>query len=199
MDKLSMFLKDISEQLINEESIIDQYCRYEGREPIDAIIEKEERTEIVKVIEFLNKNMTESERMILYLYTVEGKNQQEIADIVGLSQKTISKKLDSFPVKFSKLLFTDASFDNFNIENSISVHEKEFVAHKPTPMGMPFEYFRSVNNGGRWGKKYGKKIWVSKEKCLLPEYFKSSFKDSKTVCTLDTSDRMCSKCTRKSS
>ena len=120
---------------------------------------------------------------ILSLY-IKNKSQKDIASICKISQQAVSKRLKGIPGKMKKYSVNGIPFfDNYRPEEFLVKYSK-LEAHAPTGCNFPHEYLQKINTGGKWGKLKGRKIWVSKHKCCLPEYFENSFRDKNTICTI---------------
>lgn len=80
---------------------------YEMAEPIgldDRIIEKEESfEELVKLYTAISK-LSKRHKMIIQLYYYEGKTQQEIADILGIKQHSVSELIERILLRLKKFL-----------------------------------------------------------------------------------------------
>ncbi len=59
-----------------------------------GLIENEEHTEEISKLHAAIEQLSERDRQIVQLYFFESKTQQEIADVLGVSQQAVQKRLD---------------------------------------------------------------------------------------------------------
>jgi predicted DNA-binding protein YlxM (UPF0122 family) len=185
MDKLSLLLNDIYDRFVNDEFLIEEYSKQEGRTPLDVIIEKESRMEILEALRLICNMLRGTDREIFIMYVIEGKTVEEIGYRFEVSHQAISKRLAKIRKNISRFIEKNGCkipfFDNYS-EGIKLVQEKEFEAGSPTGCGFPFEFLSKVNAGGYWGVTKGKPIYLSRTECKLQDYFIDSFHDNKTTC-----------------
>lgn len=190
MDKLQGFLLDAEDNLMDEESLVDHYVRKEGMTPLDVLVERESRLDIVHILRILKDSLDPIDQEILKLYAIEGKTFRTIAKILNMAPSSIHERWKSIPSKVNKLAEQIPYFDNY-MGKDFLIKNSTKEAGSPSGCGFQHEYFEHINIGGRWGKSKGKSIWISQDECRLPEVFQQAFGDDKTVCT------KCASCKRE--
>lgn len=195
MDNLSALLKDIRDNLASDERLIEQYIRKEGQTPLDVLVERESRRDIVELLSHLEEILDEIDLKILEMFIIDNRTQEYMANVLGISQPAIVKRLNKIPEKVVKFGYKIPHFDNY-VGKDFLIKSSTLEVGSPTGCGFPFEYLQKINVGGHWGKVKGKKnkrqrLWVSKAECRLPEYFTKCFGDNETKCPI------CQNCKRE--
>ena len=192
MDKLTSLLQDIRDKWEDEELLIQEYSRTEGKTALDVLVEQESRREAIELLRSIDKILDPTDRKILEYYIIDNMTQEEIAYRLKLNQSAISMRIKRIPLKLKKYSDKIAHFDNYSEGNFFITKKYEDRGNKIS-CGFPFELLQNINVGGYWGKCNGKRnsIYLSRSKCVIPEYLQKSFNSNKIVCTL------CTKCKRK--
>lgn len=183
MNSLSALLQDIRENFADEETLIDQYTRIEGRTPLDVLCEKESRLEIVELLKDIDKYLDPLDRKILQLYVIDGKTQDEVALRMKITRQAVSKRLGKMSWKIAKHGCEIPHFDNYKDRDFLIKNSTKEIG-SPHGCDFPFKYLEHINVGGFWGQYRGKPIWKSKSECRILPYLRKSFGDDKTVCSL---------------
>lgn len=200
MNSLDKILKDIIEDYLDDDSIIESYQREYGISPEDLLIEKESRKEAVELIRFAMEYLTETEKKVLFKYIFENKNQFKIADEIGVHRSTISRMMSNIPEHIRKLynkhalnvyestinmrgffskvdVFLNPTFEQLR---DLLFYKSPFHMHKITSMGWPFDIARSKFISAGWmkhrrGKRAGIVEWRAKYGCGVSNYLKNAF------------------------
>jgi hypothetical protein len=191
VDKLQSLIKDIQDNFLDEETLIDQYCRYEGRTPLEVLEEKESRKEVVEVLQWLLENLPQDDKEILIKWIIEGKSLDQVAIETRKAKSSIQYRIERIPVIIEKKFVQMVNHNNYSRDTFIQ--EKQYDAHSPTPLGYPYEIAKSSSKGGYWGmlNKKRRSVYRTKLQCKIPEYLQTCFHDDKTICNI------CNKCKRK--
>ena len=186
---LRSMLRDIRDTLCDDEALIEQYVRKEGLSPLEVLVERESRQEIIYILNAIDKYLDPDDRKILELWVIDGKDQKQIGEILGLTQQAISYRIRVMPDKIARHVCEIPFFDLYYQSELFT--EKPYQTHNQTNLlGFPFEHLSKLGNGGYWGQYKGRKVYQSRSICKVPEYLAGAF-DDKTVCTY------CKRCKRR--
>ena len=166
--------------------VMDEYVVKFARTPEEVILDAEKIEEINALLAEIKSNLTPQEWDILYMSAVEGRTQEQIATKYDTYHQAISRKLDTIKEKCAKITQN-------GIYSGEVFYEKESTleAHSPTSLGYPHEFLQHINTGGYWWtKRDGKKIFISRDECRIPEY-------AKAKCSLCFDNNGKSTCSRK--
>lgn len=166
--------------------IIDEYVVKFARTPEEVILDAEKIEEINALLAEIKGSLSTQEWDILYMSAVEGRTQEQIAQKYECDQATVSRKLQHVREVCIKIA------EKTNISGEV-FYEKESTleAHSPTTLGYPHEFLQHINTGGYWWtKRDGKKIFISRDECRIPEY-------AKAKCSLCFDNNGKSTCSRK--
>ncbi|WP_371380732.1 RNA polymerase sigma factor [Sporomusa aerivorans] len=172
---------------------MDEYLVMTAVTPEDVLLEKERMEEIAELLQLIKRNLSEKQFDILWLYSVEGWTQEEIAKKYETYHMKISRALKKTHEICAKIIL-----DPTIVQELFRDPQSKLEAHSPETAGYPYEMLQECNNGGEW-KNCGRsgKRWVSKSICRIPEYLQDSFGDLSTTCGLCTTDEGDNKCARK--
>jgi hypothetical protein len=169
------------------------YVQLESKTPEEIYIDQENKQEIIMILNMIKQNIGEKRFDVLWMRFIDGMNQADIAEYYKRSQNTISEFLKRIQKRTINLL----EKSNISIEDFYT-DQSTLEAHSPKSMGYPHEFLKDVANGGEWKiYKDGRKRYVSKSICKIPEYLSYSFKDNETKCGLCILESGEVKCTRK--
>jgi predicted DNA-binding protein YlxM (UPF0122 family) len=188
MNKLNALLRDIRDNLTDEDLLIEEYIKKEGATPLDILCEKETRYEIIELLKHIPRWLDPIDKKILELYIIDGKTMEQIGKRLKITQPAVTQRIQKIPSKIQAHAYKIPYFNNYYEGDFTTTSTAE--AGSPKGCGFPFEFLRKINVGGMWGFYRHKPIWKSKDECILPEYFQKCFGDDKTVCPI------CSKCKR---
>lgn len=166
----------LMEKIIDEMQVLECY----NNNPETILLEKIRYGKILTIIEKIKQILKPKQYDMLWLYVVEGWTQERIGKKYGVNQSAIARYLDRIYKKIQKnVIFLPENMLNregfLTFDDLLMAEEKEADTPK-LKIKYPFEYLsnlRDVNN---------------KYICKLPQYFRESFGDDKTVCTLCTND-----------
>lgn len=180
--------------MTDDTTLIDHYTQIEGVTPLDILLEKEKRRAIIEMLRFVMPLLDRKDRKVFWLF-IKGEPFEMIARRMGMKKQSVSERLDRIPKK---------------LEAHISPEQREYwmgflispqsekVAGYPTSCGYPFEYLMHVDDKDleddekNWGIRVGRRTYLSRWKCKLPEYFDECFEEGhKTHCPI------CTECHRK--
>lgn len=191
LSRLRGMLQDIRDMLMDNENLVEHYVRKEGLTPLDVLVEQESRLEIIMILENIQKYLDPIDRKILEMWAVDGYNQADIGIALSLTQQAVSYRIKVMHLKIKRHICEIPYFDLYYSDEVLT--EKPYLGHnQKILLGFPHEHLMKLSDGGRWGERKGTKVYISKVKCTLPEYFQGAFGDNKTQCTL------CKKCKRRS-
>lgn len=166
--------------------IMDEYVVKYARTPEEVILDAEKIEEINALLAEIKGNLSTQEWDILYMSAVEGRTQEQIAQKYDTYQREISRKLEH--IKEICLKITKNSIYSGEV---FYERESTLEAHSPTSLGYPHEFLQHINTGGYWWtKRDGKKIFISRDECRIPEY-------AKAKCSLCFDNMGKSTCSRK--
>jgi predicted DNA-binding protein YlxM (UPF0122 family) len=168
------------------DKMIDGHTYPYGVTPEEVVLEKERKREIMEFLAKLSSVLTDKQRKVLWLYAVEGNRPSDVASMLEISKPDFSN------IKVRIKTIAERMSRKAQFREHLLPAQSVLEPHKPESCGLPFEFLMSQNDGGRTGRKYGRKVYISKEKCLIPEYFEQCFgKNHKVTCSL------CEKCSRR--
>lgn len=160
--------------------------------PEEIILEEERQSEILEMLEGVREVVGERDYQILTLYVVDKWTQQRIAKHFGLSQPAVFKVLHKvIREKIANASYNYPQYFTILCRDNLLPMQSQLEAHSPETRGYPFEFLQKVSVSGTWHTRQNKRTYVSKDMCLLPEYFEEAFKDNNTVCPI------CEKCKRQ--
>jgi len=187
--KLSKVPKEVTVEISSEEELIEQW----REETIANIVKKLLSTKVI----------TSEQFRILWLWVIERKSQQEIAEEHMVSRQAITKRIQNIQQRVAKILNTGIIYEGNTKELFDSILYKAIMnnprsrqrdAHSPRiKMRYPSEFFMCVNNGQRKGKNG----YTNLTKCVLPEFLSECFGDDKTKCGCCISQYGENNCSRK--
>jgi predicted DNA-binding protein YlxM (UPF0122 family) len=192
MDKLQALLKDVRDRFLDKETLIDQYVRQEGRPVDEVLVEMENRKETFELLNLAFEGLEQTDKRIIERYIIDNWTMADIAKELQMSQQAVSKRLSQLPEKIFKKFIKNGckhgkySLEEKSIENFIPGLSIPFRADKTNAVGFPSDLMERVGNGGYWNykTKSGRRVYYSRKKCMLPEYYEVCFKDTKTACPL---------------
>jgi len=177
--------------------------------PEEIVLEEEKQSEILEMLSSIREVIGDRDYKILTLYVVDKLTQQRIAKSFNLTQQQVNKiLLYSIKRRINQKRCNYPQYFTILCRENLLPKQSQLEARSPETKGYPFEFLQKVSVSGSWQirqKKYaitlqngntvkgkiGKRTYVSNSICLLPEYFKESFRDKKTVCPI------CDKCKRQ--
>lgn len=155
----------------------------ENLTPEEILIERERCNDVLDMLKLARRIIGDRDYQILCRYVIDNATQETIAKEFSLTQSTISTILDNICVRIS-----DASkkYSYDMLKETIIAPQSVLEAHACETRGYPYEFLQDVNVGGMWKTtaRTNKQKFVSQNRCMLPEYFEQSFKDSNTVCNI---------------
>jgi len=174
------------------EFLIAQYQREFGASPEEIYLEKERKSEIISMLLELFEVIDKEK--ILWMHVIERKKLETIGKILGVQKAAVSKRIKSI-YKKAKQHFGEDRLRS--LKDAILYESEKFnIRWVDDNAILLYEYFQNISVDGHWrtSAKTGKKKFISKTECRLPEYFNDTFGDKKTVCPICRE-----KCTRKNS
>lgn len=155
-----------------------------GEDPADMVVEKEAMLAIAEYMNLAKQVLHHDEWDIMSLYLAQGWTQQRIADKYEVSQPAIQQRIEKIYKKLRRLAAKHELLGR-TIREYLLPEASNKEAHSPEPLGMPHEFLQRVSESGYWYiSARGRKHFISKERCLLPEYFKQAFGDDSVACNL---------------
>lgn len=151
------------------------YLAQMSETPEDILLEKERLSEITKLMAFIKDQLSEKAFDVLWLYTVEGWTQEKIADKYKVTQSAIAHYIKKISKKLQQILI-NSSFNPINTKELFQQPQSKLEAHSPEIMGWTHEFLQEVSIEGQWKYlKNGRKVYESKTRCMIPEYFEDCF------------------------
>ena len=180
------------------EDIENTTYSWNGIDPMKAIEIQENRNEAREALKTIMSALTEKQKKILLLsdYSVA-----QVSQITGINPSEVIRTRNTIPKRLYKYTDEDRIANARNTEDKqkrIAVRNalktlytlllppqstKEMNGHVSQP-AFSFERFKEVNMGMREGITRGRTVMKTISKCMLPEYFRDTFADDKTICTL---------------
>lgn len=171
---------------------------WNGIDPMKAVEIQENRNEAREALKTIMTALTDKQRQVLLLsdYSVS-----QVSQITGMRPNLVISIRNAIPKRLYKYTDEDRIANARNAEDKqkrIAVRNalkqlyvllippqstKEMNGHVNQP-AFSFERFKEVNMGMREGIVRGRTVMKTVSKCMLPEYFRDTFSDDKTICTL---------------
>jgi len=197
VDVLRSILQDISEDMLDEEQIIDEYTYMYGRSPEEILCEKETRQEVSHLIPLAAEFLDYEDRNILIGFIVQGKTMTQIASDLKITQQAVSDRLKKIPYKLKKyyhrfadkIPYFNYAYGGVTCGDSLSLnfiseyHPQNHTSMKPS---FIFEYYENRGVGGYWGTMNEKPSYKTKVVCDMNRYIPKD-----VVCSL------CKECKRE--
>lgn len=180
---------DEKQQDIQQERIINKLVSHMTTTysvtPEEYVLEKEKYSEILEFIYWVNSMIGDKDFQLLLWYAVDRLSYREIAKRLGVTAPAVYTKLHRIYEKINKYMhLSPIAYEDIigHLVNPPSCKE----AGSPESMGYPHEFLQHISIDGRWHTSArGRKKYISKSTCRIPEYFLQCFGDDKTVCTLE--------------
>lgn len=175
-----------------------------GIDPEKAIEIAESREEARRDLSIIMSALTPTQQKVLSLsdYTV-----RQISDMTGMDVSLVVRTRQSIPKRLNRIvnenrINTLRKRNKEELQKALAVREamkslyvllippqstKEMTGSVDQP-AFSFERFKEVGMGMKEGILDGKKVMKPISKCFLNEYFRDTFHDDCTICTL------CQKC-----
>jgi RNA polymerase sigma factor (sigma-70 family) len=170
--------------MLLKEFLIDDCIQHMSVTPEEVFLEKERLQEIIICLLRIKSKLKPKAYDILWLYIVKGKTQEEIAVDFNVSQSAIAQYIKRISKKIKNDIINMYPSGTY-IEELFKEPQSTLEAHSPTVNGYPYEFLQDVADEGEWRTyKNGRKRYITKSKCVLPEYFQECFGDPNTKCSL---------------
>ena len=214
IDKTSVIIQELKEQLLTTDDIINSYCYTQGLTPLDILVQKEKMLAVIILYRAMAKVLKPDELEDMVRYIIEKRSRRDI----GARKNEIMEDVTS---KQKKRMYLAAKLRGYrrisrilkklrkNVPTGRYIGCKELLLpnesnkEADTPkfhVGWLCTSLEKIYAGGDWTtnrKSYNnREIYQSKTRCMIPEYIQSSFPDSpkgSIACY-----RCGEKCTRKS-
>jgi DNA-binding CsgD family transcriptional regulator/ribosomal protein L32 len=171
----------------------DNYIKENAKTPEEIILEGERLSELFALVAYLKQVLKPKAFDVLWNYCVLGKTQDQIASEYNITQQAINKFLKNIYKKVVILVSEKINYVDILLPN-----ESTKEADSPETLGWQHEFLQKCNDGGYWYIfKNGKRKYISRKKCKLPELNKCEFNGDKNIwCTICSKDYGGTKCTR---
>ena len=157
--------------------------------PEESVLNDEKNCEILEFLEWVNLIVGDRDYQILYWSTVDGLSMRAIGKRLEISAPAVYTKLRRIHGKIQK--YIDLSpIPAANIIGHLQSPQSIKEAGAPQSKGYPHEFLQNVSINGRWHTSArGRKRYIAKSICRIPEYFEQCFGDNNTMCVLECSKK----------
>lgn len=167
---------------------ISAECPAYAPSPDEVLDAEKRRMFLSSIFEYLEKQIKNDDLRIFYRYSVCQETIEDIMVEYHLTKRTAYRIISKTRKQLRKIL--KPKVKDLMDTSLVASQGKPYVGSTPS---FQYEYERN-----RCGKKYRYKNSIKfHNKCMLPEYFKQSFHDNCTKCSLCTNNHGASTCSRK--
>lgn len=207
--KLKMTLKDLEEELLDEETLIEAYSRQYGQSPEEVILAKERMKSMFDYFKYIKRKLSNEDWNILIDWLIEGKSYIDIGKKYLKTPRDSKLSPQFLPQAYcsraKRRILNIQCFLRETAQNPVVTLLKpqleqnwEKDAEEPRIFaGWLCSRLAQANDGAYWKMPtktcHSKKEYKSRIKCKIPEYLHKCFGDNIPVCSA------CGiRCTRKS-
>ena len=204
--RVARIISDLTEQYMDDDALIEAYCRKEGSSAEEVILAKERMQGLCDLFKELYKQLSHSDFNVLIKWLIEGRTMVDIGKMKHNTAATAKSKYAAQNFnqagmretrRIAKVLRKLAL--NPNVISLKPLLTQEFEKDATPPMnygGWLVERLERANTDASWSKPtktcHVKSEYKTRYHCRIPEYLHKSFGDNIPTCT------MCGKrCTRK--
>lgn len=157
--------------------------------PEESVLESERQKDIMNFLGWTRKIVGDKNFSILCWYVIDRMTQETIANRLDISQQAVQQRLKGIKDKVDKYLVYYTKNAVYSVREDLLHQHSHDISGDVRSLGYPYEFLQRVNAGGHWHhRRDGRKVYMSREACLLPQYFEISFGNKDTVCPIGCRD-----------
>ena len=192
--------KEIIQNRIRNKIIQDFSNDRRVETPEEIVCNEETANELLRFFGWLKEVIGDKDWWLLNEYVVDSKTFQTIGYELGISKQAVCSRFQTIKKKINSFLeYYEGDIEL--VKDSLIAKPFGKNSGSPTHLGYPHEFLRRVSLDGHWGKsrRTGHKVFISRNKCLIPSYLEAAFNGEQVHCTICNGGKGCQYSNRKKS